>query len=212
MKIATALLVCAVASAGSASWPQFGRDPQHTGSTPVTAQSISKVLAQIVIDPFVSDEVSPGGSLFVHYAAPLIDGNDLFVELKSGTPGGCRSGAIRGVDPADNTRGAGRVIDDSSSSPAIAPDGSIFYGAYTRYNYSQGHMMHFSASGAFLNAYRFGWDITPAIYAHSGTYSLVTKENHYDTPGSYCDYLSICPNVRSADDPQGYSSFSSTRR
>jgi hypothetical protein len=450
MKIATALLVCAAASAAFAAWPQFGRDPQHTGSTPVTAQSLGKVLAQIVMDPFVSDEISPGGSLFVHYAAPLIDGNELFVELKSGsfngdwetqswavqsfqwtgnqlvarwiaasdwkpvppgafgngptfepvfqpilandsmympgfggsilrvnrsngqilerlgaalpldadtyvsgplaadsigniyynviafspgqpwtadvrdawltkvtpagqtslvhynaittgtpeatagclgafndgalpwppapgavppsnfcgsqrpgvnvapgiaadgtiytvsrahfnsrwsylvavnadlspkwntsmrdrlndgcdvllppsgTPGGCRSGATRGVDPADNTRGAGRVIDDSSSSPAIAPDGSVFYGAYTRYNYSQGHMMHFSPSGGFLNAYRFGWDITPAIYAHSGTYSLVTKENHYDEPGSYCDYLSICPNVRRADDPHGY--------
>lgn len=119
----------------------------------------------------------------------------------NGTPGGCNSGARRGVDPSDNTAGAGRVTDDSSSSPAIAPDGSVFYGAYTRYNYSQGHMMHFSAAGDFLGAYPFGWDITPAIRAHDNTYSLITKENRYPL-GSYCDDPNFCPDVRRPDDPQ----------
>ena len=133
----------------------------------------------------------------------LNDGCDVLLPT-SGTPGGCKSGATAGVDPADNTRGAGRVIDDSSSAPSVAPDGSVVYGAYTRYNYTQGHMMHFSASGAFLNAYRFGWDITPAIYPHDGTYSVVTKENHYDEVGSYCPYATICPRTRRTDDPQGY--------
>lgn len=104
----------------------------------------------------------------------------------NGTPGGCRANALTGVDPADNTLGAGRVLDDSTSSPLVAPDGSILYGAYTRYNYTQGHLMHFSAAGAYLGAYPFGWDITPGIYAHGNTYSIVTKENHYDV-GSYCD-------------------------
>ena len=449
MKIATALIAL-VASAASAGWPQFGRDAGHSGSAPVTGQSLRLVLAQIIMDPFAPQEISgTGGSLLIHYATPLIDGNDVFVEVKSGSftsnwqtqswsvqafrwngnqlsvrwtatsdwkpvppgangngpsfepvfqpilandslympgfggsilrvnrdtgqiverlgaaspldadtyvsgplvadsggnidynviaftagqpwttdirdawltrvsangqttiarysaihpgapaasamclgafsdndlpwppspgavppsipcgsqrpgvnvapaiapdgtiytvsrahfnsrwsymvainpdlsrkwitsmrdrlndgcdvllppsgmAGGCKSGATPGVDPADNTRGAGRVIDDSSSSPSVAPDG-VFYGAYTRYNYSQGHMMHFSANGAFLNAYHFGWDITPAIYAHNGTYSVVTKENRYDQTGSYCPYLSICPGIRRAEDPQGY--------
>ncbi|HLJ74726.1 MAG TPA: hypothetical protein VKU62_09085, partial [Thermoanaerobaculia bacterium] len=95
----------------------------------------------------------------------------------NGTPAGCKSGAITGVDPSDNTRGAGRVTDDSSSSPLIAPDGSVFYGAYTRYNWSQGHLMHFSAAGSFLGAYPFGWDVTPGVYAHGNTYSIISKEN-----------------------------------
>ena len=30
--------------------------------------------------------------------------------------------------------------------------------------------MHFSASGTFLGAFRFGWDVTPAIWSHDGTY------------------------------------------
>jgi hypothetical protein len=122
----------------------------------------------------------------------------------NGTPGGCRDGAIQGVDPSDNTPGAGRAIDDSSSSPLIAPDGSVFYGAYTRYNYVQGHLMHFSASGTYLGAYRFGWDITPAIFPRANGYSIVTKENHYPV-GSYCDDPTHCPGgVRRATDPSGY--------
>ena len=101
------------------------------------------------------------------------------------TKGGCRAGSITGVDPAQNTPGAGRVNDNSSSSPAVAPDGSIFYGSYTTYNdNSQGHLMHFSSDGTYLNAYPFGWDTTPAIYPHNGTYSVITKENHYGWTGA----------------------------
>lgn len=122
----------------------------------------------------------------------------------NGTPGGCRAGALTGVDPSDNTRGAGRVNDNSTSSPVIAPDGSIFYGAFTRYNYAQGHMLHFSAAGQYLNGYRFGWDITPAVWAHGQTYLLITKENHYGELGSYCDDLSVCPPGRTPSDPEQY--------
>ena len=121
----------------------------------------------------------------------------------NGTPGGCREGALQGVDPSDNTPGAGRAVEDSSSSPLVAPDGSVFYGAYTRYNYVQGHLMHFSASGTYLGAYRFGWDITPAIFPRTNGYSIVTKENHYPV-GSYCDAPTQCPNVRRPTDPPGY--------
>jgi outer membrane protein assembly factor BamB len=117
----------------------------------------------------------------------------------NGTAGGCREGAMLGVDPSDNTRGAGRVIDDSSSSPVVAPDGSVIYGAFTRYNYDQGHLMHFSATGTFLGSYYFGWDITPAVRAHDGTYSIVTKENLYDERGSYCDDPVFCPVGRDED-------------
>ena len=118
----------------------------------------------------------------------------------NGSPGGCREGTTTGVDPADNSLGAGRVIDESSSCPVVAPDGSILYGAFTSYNYQQGHLMQFSAAGEFMHAYRFGWDITPAIYEHEGTWSIITKENRYPV-GSYC---SNCSAARNADDPFGY--------
>jgi hypothetical protein len=125
----------------------------------------------------------------------------------NGMPGGCAVGAPYGVDPATNRPGAGRVLDDSSASPVVAPDGSIFYGAYTSYNYSQGHLMHFGADGTYLGAYPFGWDTTPAVYAHDRTYSIVTKDNHYGSTGSYCNDPRYCPTDRNAsapDYPEGY--------
>jgi hypothetical protein len=118
----------------------------------------------------------------------------------NGTPGGCRAGAPLGVDPATNTPGGGRILDDSSASPVVAPDGSVFFGAYTRYNYAQGHLMHFAANGDYLGAYLFGWDVTPGVRSHNGTYSVVTKDNHY-TAGSYCNNDTYCPPDRTANDP-----------
>jgi hypothetical protein len=125
----------------------------------------------------------------------------------NGAPGGCSAGANDGVDPATNRPGSGRAIDDSSASPVVAPDGSVYYGAYTSYNYSQGHLMRFSASGAYLGAYPFGWDTTPATYVHDGTFSLVTKDNHYGDMGSYCANATYCPTDRNAtapDYPEAY--------
>ncbi len=122
--------------------------------------------------------------------------------------GGCAAGATFGVDPGTNEPPPGRVLDDSSATPTIAPDGSIFFGAYTRYNFAQGHMMHFSANGDFLNSFNFGWDNTPAIYPHNGTYSVIFKNNHYGGPGfgSYCNDPNWCPQ-RSASQTLGPQSF-----
>ncbi|HXH92436.1 MAG TPA: hypothetical protein VNN25_12715, partial [Thermoanaerobaculia bacterium] len=94
----------------------------------------------------------------------------------------CSAGAHAGVDPDDNLPGSGRVLDISTASPVVLPDGSIVYGSYTRYNDRNGHLMHFSANGAYLGAYPFGWDTTPAVWQHDGTYSLVTKQNFYGDP------------------------------
>jgi outer membrane protein assembly factor BamB len=122
----------------------------------------------------------------------------------NGKPGGCRdlgpagNAAILGRDPAQNTRGAGRVLDDASSTPTVAPDGSILYGAYSRYNYAQGHLMRFSAAGQFLGSFNFGWDSTPAIFQHAATYSIVIKNNHYSGLGSYCNVDAFCPTDRTS--------------
>ena len=119
----------------------------------------------------------------------------------NGTPGGCRAGALLGVDPLTNQPGDGSVLDDASSTPVVAPDGSVLFGAWNRYNYAQGHMLHFDASGNFLGAFGFGWDTTPAIYVHNGTWSMVTKNNHYGGIGSYCDDSANCPPDRTTNNP-----------
>ena len=123
------------------------------------------------------------------------------VLLPIGAPGGCRPGAHLGVDPGTNEPGPGRVLDDGTASPTVAPDGSVVIGTYTRYNWSQGHLMKFSSTGQFQGAYEFGWDVTPGIYSHGTTYSIVTKDNHYSDGGSYCDVEQFCPADRTAAHP-----------
>jgi len=118
----------------------------------------------------------------------LNDGCGVLVPIattKSTQPNTCRYGASFGVDPATNDKPAGRVFDESSSSPVVAPDGGVIYGAFTNYDFQRGHTFHFDANGNFVSAYHFGWDSTPAIYSHNGTYSIVIKDNHYDA-GNYC--------------------------
>ena len=125
----------------------------------------------------------------------------------TGTLGGCKAGATDGVDPATNELPAGRVDEDSSACPTVAPDGTVLYGAFTRYNFDQGHLLKFSSTGQFLGSYNFGWDTTDGIYAHDGTYSIVFKENHYGGVGSYCNDDDICPSDRTAiypSNPEAY--------
>jgi uncharacterized protein (TIGR03437 family) len=119
----------------------------------------------------------------------------------NGTPGGCTAGALLGVDPLSNQPGDGSVLDDASATPVVAPDGTVLFGAWNRYNYAQGHLMHFDANGNYLGAFGFGWDTTPAIYAHGGAWSAVTKNNHYGGFGSYCDDATICPPDRTTNNP-----------
>ena len=119
----------------------------------------------------------------------------------NGTPGGCRAGALLGVDPETNQPGDGRVVDSASATPVVAPDGTVIFGTLSRYNYDQGHLMHFDANGNYLGAFGFGWDTTPAIYVHDGTWSLVTKNNHYGGIGSYCEDDTACPPDRTTNNP-----------
>jgi hypothetical protein len=115
-------------------------------------------------------------------AHPLGDGCGVLLPIDGGGPNdiGCRRGTPRnGMDPATGEATAGRVIDQSSSSVTVAPDGAVIYGAYSRYNFAKGHTFKFSAGGQFLGLFDFGWDSTPALYQHDGTYSIVIKNNHY---------------------------------
>jgi hypothetical protein len=91
----------------------------------------------------------------------------------------CRVGAPQGVDPATNEPPAGRVDDASTSSPVVLPDGTVLYGALTSYNTARGHLLRFSSTGEPMETYDFGWDVTPAVWKHDGSFSLLSKDNHY---------------------------------
>ena len=100
-------------------------------------------------------------------------------------PNSCRYGTTVGVDPTTNANGSGSPSDLASSTPTILPDGSVLFGALDNYDYSRGHLFHFDAQGNFINSYSFGWDNTPGVYQHDGTWSIVVKDNHYGGD-AYC--------------------------
>jgi len=78
------------ARAQAPAWPQWGQNPQHTGSLPVAGQAPQGKLSDLVFDPFVSQEIAEsGGSLLMHYQVPLINGPTIFMELKTGTYVSC---------------------------------------------------------------------------------------------------------------------------
>ena len=110
----------------------------------------------------------------------------------NGFPGGCSYWGATGVDPTQNGLGGGIVNDQASASPVVAPDGTILFGTNGAYNYGRGHLLQFTPQGQFLASYDFGWDSTPSIYPQGNTYSVVLKDNHYDS-GSYCNDPAWCP-------------------
>lgn len=133
--------------------------------------------------------------LSLQWAAPLqkifTDGCNVLLP-PNGQPGGCSIFGATGVDPTQNAAGSAATNDQASASPVVAPDGSIFFGINTAYNYGRGHLLKFSAQGQLVATYDFGWDTTPAIFPANGSYSVILKDNHYDA-GSYCSNPRWCP-------------------
>jgi len=75
----------AVAQSGPQGWPQWGQNSEHQGFVPTIGQSPTSVLADIIYDPFTAaEERDTGGDLLVHYQVPLLDGQDVFMEFKTG--------------------------------------------------------------------------------------------------------------------------------
>jgi hypothetical protein len=46
----------------------------------------------------------------------------------------------------------------------------------------RGHRFKIDKHGQKVAAYAFGWDVTPAVYRHNGTYPIVIKDHRSWTP------------------------------
>jgi len=166
--------------------------PGVNAAPAIAADGTVYVVSRAHFDPMVGYLVAVNPDLTPKWQATLqhrlSDGCGGIVPIAANltTPNSCRPGTTPGVDPTTNALGSGTVIDQASSSPTVLPDGSILIGTITNYNGARGHMLKFDSTGNFLAAFDFGWDSTPAVYAHGGTYSIVIKDNHYQTGGLYC--------------------------
>ena len=69
----------------SDSWPQWAKNPQHSGFIQASGQSASHKLAEMPYDPFVYQEkLDTFGELLAHYQVPLIESNSVYMEFKTG--------------------------------------------------------------------------------------------------------------------------------
>ena len=98
------------------------------------------------------------------------------------------------MDPASGA--PARITGDSTASPAIGPDGDVFFGVLENgggSHNSRGWLLHFN--GALTQSKipgSFGWDNTPSMvpasavpsYTGSSTYLLATKYNNYAGAGT----------------------------
>jgi hypothetical protein len=91
----------------------------------------------------------------------------------------CLVGAPKGVDPMTGQMPSAMVSDQSTSSPVVLPDGAVLYGGLNYYNTYRGHLVKFDATGKLVANFDDGWDQTPAVWPHDGTYSIIVKDNHY---------------------------------
>jgi hypothetical protein len=87
-------------------WGQWGQNWAHTGQACVPAQGFGTALATVTFDPFVSQEIEETAGLLdrdgllVHYASPLVVGDDLYMAVKSGAYVSCSPpGNLGNPDP-----------------------------------------------------------------------------------------------------------------
>src|SRR5262249_37015634 len=63
-----------------------GNNGSHAGTSCVRGQPLETTLSDTVYDPFIAQEVTDArGVLVVHYQAPLIEDDDLYMMTKHGT-------------------------------------------------------------------------------------------------------------------------------
>jgi len=136
-----------------------------------------------------------------HNVAPALsnDGSTVYTVVKWSTDG--KYGYLLGLDSTtlatkysvflrDPRNGnPAEIIDDSTSSPMVAPDGDVYFGVRANpKNGSRGFLLRFSGDLSITKTPgAFGWDYTPGIvpassvasYTGASTYLLFCKYNDY---------------------------------
>jgi hypothetical protein len=92
-------------------------------------------------------------------------------------------------DPRNGFANPAGLLDDSTASPVVGPDGDVYYGVFGNpYNGSRGFLAHFNATLTQAKTFGgFGWDSSPTVvpasmlpdYSGPSSYLLFEKYNNY---------------------------------
>lgn len=92
----TVTFIVAPVAANTPVWPQWGANSQHSGMLGnIAGQSVANKHADIVYDPFINQEKAENTQVFgeavltVHEQAPITDGNDVYIVMKTGSYNSC---------------------------------------------------------------------------------------------------------------------------
>src|ERR1051326_6277616 len=90
--LAIVIAACSDPGSNCESWRQWGNDSAHAGDSCVSGQPLDTALADIVYDQFTpQEEADESGELIIHYQAPLIDGDDVYMMAKAGAYTPCNT-------------------------------------------------------------------------------------------------------------------------
>ncbi|MGH7728064.1 MAG: hypothetical protein ACREM2_04635 [Vulcanimicrobiaceae bacterium] len=180
-----------------------------TGSTPLALQSGMARISPAGAGTWVSAAAAAGDGSIVGVAmngAPAVspDGQTLYLAVNNANAAGYllaldstslkTKGKAALTDPASGA--PAQVVDDSSASPTIGPDGTVYYGVLESTipdHNARGWLLHFNATlGQTLTPGSFGWDDTASLlpasavpsYTGSSPYLVMTKYNNYGGAGS----------------------------
>ena len=199
------------------------------GSTPMGLQSGIARIAADGTSTYVAATTAASDANINQVAmnsAPALsnDGKTLYVSVSNGSFGYlvalnsttlATQNKVLLKDPKSGANAT--VIDISTASPLVGPDGDVYYGVLGNTNGSRGWLTHFNkdlsvqkTSGA------FGWDDTQSIvpasmvpsYTGTSSYLLMSKYNNYAGSGDGVNRIAILdPNHTSIDPISGFAAM-----
>ncbi len=173
--------IARIASTGAATWAASGT---HTLWVAASDAAGDPDIAQVVMN--CAPALSRDGSV-VYVACRYGWSAGYLLALDAATL--TRVGRVALIDP--NTQAPANLYDDGTASPAVGPDGDVYYGVLENpffSNHLRGWMLHFN--GALTQTKppgAFGWDDTVSVvpadavpsYHGGSTYLVLSKYNNY---------------------------------